>query len=115
MRREGIILADAMVGLGIIAVAAGLVALSVARYNRAADRLGEQRQLYRFAEQALYHMQTGQAPPRHEAWRLSVTPIEDRTSINDHTWWRVEVAGEHTRATLFGLAPSNAPGTGGGP
>ena len=111
MTRPGFLLPDAVIGLPLLLFIAGLLAIAVNSYNRGADRLAQQRNLARIAEQVLYQMQTDTRPASLEFpdTTLSIEPIETPSPVPGHAWHRVVVIQSPSRYELVGLVPSGAP------
>jgi type II secretory pathway pseudopilin PulG len=80
--------ADAIIALGVVAILATALAVSVSRQNLASQRLAEQRAGMRLAEQTILAMQTGQTPPTPPAeMNVSVRRLEFKGEMPAGSTW----------------------------
>jgi hypothetical protein len=63
IKRRGIMMTDAVLGLALLAMVAALLAATVARHAQANERLAGSRAAMRYAERVVGDLQLGQAPP----------------------------------------------------
>ena len=114
-RRNGYFIADAVIGIAIVAVLAVSLMGVLGRRRQAAQNLSDFREATRAAEAALTDLQAGR-PPRASASgsTIRVTPAPVATGSAaapapaGRVWVEVEATVSGQRATLTGLAPAGA-------
>lgn len=104
-KRRGFFLEDAAVGLALVALLAGLLALALNRQNHAARKLADTRAALRLAEQTLLDLQTGQARPPDP--RVQIRPLEP-PPLPGQTWVEVAAESQGQRITLLGAIPQSS-------
>src|SRR5687768_11833836 len=105
-RLRGLITPDAVMGLGIIAVLAAVLVLSLNRRQRAGERLSDTRGAAWAAEQALVQMQAGETSVAVEGSSIAVEPLPDDPIVPaGYAWVRVRSERNGRSAMLTALVP----------
>lgn len=104
-RQRGIMLLDVTVGLIIIGIVATLLATAISRQSLASQRLAEQRDATRLAEDALSRLQANQPLPNTTGQVIEVRYLPDETPVNGNSWVEVKATIGRRSATLTGLVP----------
>lgn len=103
-------LMDVMVGMLIVGMLLGVLALAVAQQHRGAGRLQTQRRLDRLAENVLTELQSGRTPTA-PTWDTEVNPTFSVVALPDpgprDGWLWVQVTAQHERreASVVGAVP----------
>ena len=106
---------DVIAGLLILVVLTATLATSLARQDRAAQKLADSRAATRLAEQPLPALQTGRAPPTpEEGTAIDIVPLEpgDAAPPAGRAWVRVTVTRNGRSSSLIGLTRADAAGGG---
>lgn len=108
---------DAVMGLAILAILAGALAVGVNRSRDAGHRLSDTRGAAWAAEQALMQMQTSGKPAASDAVAIErLEAVEASSAPAGYVWVRVRAQRNGRSATLTGLVPTSAvPAEGGQP
>jgi type II secretory pathway pseudopilin PulG len=111
-RRRGLFLVDVVVGLAILALVGVIFAVAVGRQNRAAQRLGDQREAVRLAEAALTSLQAGggaaPSPPPLADVSVTVRALPDPPPSPGTRWAEARADVRGRTATLIGAVPAGA-------
>jgi hypothetical protein len=108
VKRRGIMMTDAVLGLALLAMVAALLAVTVARHVQANERLAGSRAAMRYAERVAGDLQLGQAPPASEEHaRWQVKPL-DAPAPRGQVWVEVRVTTRGREATLVAVVPASA-------
>ena len=106
--RRGILTAEAIVAIALVAFLLVLLAGAVGRQRQASDRLANSRDAVNLAEQTLTAMQSGQDAPKASGdLKVVVTPAEGKAS-EGMKWVKVEVRINGRSASVIGLVRANA-------
>lgn len=112
MFRRGIMLLDAMIALGIVAILILVLSIAMARQQRASRALAEHRRAIRAAEAAMMRMQAGQdLPDNLFDVQLSQQPLASNTAPAGYHWIHIEAKADHQQSDLIGLVPQTQPAT----
>jgi type II secretory pathway pseudopilin PulG len=114
-RRNGYFIADAVIGIAIVAVLSVSLIGVLGRRRQAAQKLSDLREATRAAEAAMTDLQAGR-PPRASAsgstLRITPSPVAagsaTAAATGDRVWVDVEATVGGQRATLTGLAPAGS-------
>ncbi len=105
-RRSGIILADVVLGLLIVAATGALLSTTISQHHKAAERLAGSRAAVRAAERVLSHLQLRQTPAASDhnlKWELR--PLE-AVAPSGHAWLEVRVVHRQRSASVTGIVPA---------
>jgi hypothetical protein len=109
--RSGLVVADAVAGLAVLAVLATTIVIAVRSQRMASERLSDSRGATWAAERALVAMQSGR-PAAGEDVRVDSVPAE--SAPEGFAWVRVHAERRGRSAELIGLVPtSSVPAQGG--
>ena len=103
--RRGIIIADAMLGMLLLAIAALVLGIALTRGRTAELRLADTRQATRLAEAVLADLQAGQNPPQAGPDETIVVQPAKGGQIGSHRWVEVTATVRGQRRALIGPAP----------
>lgn len=109
-RDQGLMLLDAMVGMLIVGMLLGVLAVALAQQQRGAGLLQTQRRLDRLAEGVLTDLQTGR-PPTSPTWDTEVEPtfsidvLPDPGPRDGWKWAEVTAQHEQRKASVVGAVP----------
>ena len=102
-------LADIIVGLGVVAILATALAISLSRRQAVSDHLADSREATRVAEQTLTALQSGEkVPASDEHTKIDVKPMSGALEIGTAHWVTVQVTHNGRKVSLSGLAKSAA-------
>jgi hypothetical protein len=105
--RRAFLLADVLVGLSIVAMLAGLLAVAVNRQHMAAQRLADLRSAQRLAENVLLNLQHHQPVPTAPAdATIQIDRTTTGTAPTGFTWTIVQTRVNAESTKLIGLAPT---------
>src|SRR5687767_15362222 len=115
-RRNGVFIADAVIGIAIVAVLSVSLIGVLGRRRQAAQKLSDLREATRAAEAALTDLQAGRpvraATAPGFAVRVTPSPVATGTAAAPapagRAWVDVEATVGGQRATLTGFAPAGA-------
>ena len=112
MLRRGIMLLDALIALGVVAILILVLSVAMTRQQRASRALAEHRRAIRAAEAGLSRMQAGQDLPENlfDA-RLSQQPVNSSAAPAGYHWIRIEAKVDRQQSDLIGLVPATQPAT----
>jgi hypothetical protein len=110
MRRRGaFMLADVVIGLIVLTLVAVIFTSAVGRQQKAARRLGAQREAVRIAEAVLTGLQTHAATPRgDDETTISIREMPSVRPSGRTKWAEVSVNHRGRVATLVGAVPASA-------
>ena len=98
-------LADAMIGLTILAILGVVIATAMNWRQRSSERLADYRAATRAAERTLFELHQGQHPTAPDASAMvRVEPVADGQEIDGFRWVRVTAMCKRGVVTLVGLA-----------
>jgi len=109
-RRSGFLLADAVVGLALLGIIAGMLAVALNRQQLALRRLADSRAACRLAENTLANLRSGRAAPHPAAdtdtvrWRRIDLPRPPAGMV----WVQVDATVNGRQNSLIGLVPSSS-------
>jgi type II secretory pathway pseudopilin PulG len=110
-RSSGWMLADALVGIGILTVLAGVVVTEISWRTEADKRLENLREATNLAELALDQMQQGPPPAASKASDvIRIEKIAGGATVPQHVWVRVVASHAGQSASLIGLVRADAMG-----
>ncbi len=105
-KRRAFLLADAMMGVAILATLITIFAASLGAQQRASRKLADSREAWRAAESALSDLQAGHATKRAE-----IHPAAGGNAPAGFVWVEAVASRGDATARLVGLAPKAAGGT----
>lgn len=106
-RQRGIMLLDATVGLIIIGIVGALLATAISRQTVASQRLADQRDAARLADDTLARLQSSQPLPTQTAeLSIDVRYLPDSSPVPNQSWAEVTAIVRGREARLTGLAPT---------
>lgn len=103
---RGAILADAVLGLVIVAATGALLSTTISRHQQAGERLAATRAAVRAAERVLTDLQLGQVPPTSDdrAW-WEIRKL-DAPAPAGQVWVEVRAVSGGRSASLTGIIPA---------
>ncbi len=102
-RRSGIILADVVLGLLIVAATGALLSATTSHHRKASERLAASRAAVRAAERVLSDLQLGQAPAAsNENLKWELRPLE-AAAPSGHAWVEVRVVHRERSTSVTGI------------
>ena len=108
-RRRGLFTLEAMVGLAMLAVIAGALAVAAVRQERTARALAESRAAMRLAERALIDLQAAREPVASEdSMTVGIAPAgAGGENVAGYRWVQVTVTygPKHQNVVAVGLVP----------
>ena len=108
--RHAFFIAEGIIGMGLLALAAGVLFVGITRQGFASHTLAAARAATRVAEATLARLQSHLPLPASDA-RIEIHPIPESASVNASHWVEVTATvGSQTRS-LIGLAPDDSPRT----
>lgn len=109
-RRRGLIVTDAVIGLGIAATLLVIIATASGHDRRTARAAEQHRELTFEAEAALLALRLDQPPPTAEdpATAVTVNAIDHTDTPDGYAWVRAVATREGQRIELTGLIPADA-------
>ncbi len=106
-QRRAFLLADAVIGLSIVAMLAGILAVAVNRQHMAAQRLADFRSAQRLAEHVLLNLQHHQPVPAASAdATIEIHSAATGIAPTGFTWTIVQTHVHNESTKLIGLAPT---------
>lgn len=106
-RARGMMVAEAIFGLMLMALVLTVLLLSIAQQRAGQKAMTQQREAMRLAERAMLALQTGAAMPPSESGSVTVDTNGDGTDPADGRWVRVTARHGERTATMVGLVPAN--------
>jgi type II secretory pathway pseudopilin PulG len=105
--RRAFLMADAVVGLAIVALLATLLAVAVNRQQMARQRLTDTRYAQRLAEYVLLSLQHNQPIPLETAeTKIEIHPTPGGSAPPGYAWTIVQTHVHSQAAQLIGLTPT---------
>ena len=101
--RRGIIVADIMMGLALLAATAVVLAVAMSREQLAAARLADAREATRIGETVLIHLQTNLPAPQQDPQTQVVIRDCDGAGLPGHHWVDVTVSVRGRSRSVAGL------------
>ena len=106
---RGIIMADVIMAIGVLGLAAVVFSVALNRQQRADLQLADSRQAVRLAETALLDLQSEQALPRASSDEtLEILPCPGGASVAGQRWIQVIATVRGRQRSLIGLVPESA-------
>lgn len=106
--RRGVILADVVLGLVIVAATGALLSTTIARHHKAGERLAGSRAAVRAAERVLTDLQLEQPPPANDdGSRWEIQRLE-APAPPGQSWVEVRAFSQERSASLTGLVPAGS-------
>jgi type II secretory pathway pseudopilin PulG len=103
--RRAFLLADLLVGLGIVAVLTVSVFVILDRASRIATKMSDSRNSARTAEAVLADLQADRPAGPSRDFKINVRAEPDGVAVPGHVWVRVTAAAHDQSAELVGLVP----------
>ena len=107
-RRAGWLVAEALVGLFILATMGGLLAVTWHQEQVTLLRLADNRAAARVAEEVLIDLQTHQVPPPSEGESMRWSLLPTLSVSTTQAWVEVTAQVGKSRCVLTGLVPQDA-------
>ena len=108
-RNKAIVIADALIGLGVIGILLGTTISVVLKQQEAMSRLTRNRVAVSLAEQAMTTLQTGgEWSSGNEMTDLNVRTLDDSPGVGHFVWVEIRATVGDESATLIGLADAEA-------
>lgn len=112
---RGFMLADAIIGMAVLATVMVVLAIGLSREHRSSETLSQSRRAVRAAEAALADLQAGRAmPAEFDGAALRIQGAENAAAPAGFRWVEVRATIGGRQAALAGLVPA-APKAGGTP
>lgn len=110
--KRGIIFADTVLGIALLALAMTVLLTAITREQRAGRKLADARQAVRVAEAVLSSMQSHLPIPQLERdVRVDLLEAPDGGKLAGHRWVKVIATVRGQTRSLVGLVPADAPTT----
>ena len=114
-RRYGFLMAEVIVGIGLMALVMTLLAVGAARHFRASQRLSDSRAAALLAEQTLTALQSGGVMPADNKAKVVVKRLDVSSNARGLIWATVDAQVNGRTASLTGLIRADAKDAGGTP
>jgi hypothetical protein len=105
---RGFMAVDVVMALGLLGITVAILVSASTRTDRAVDRLSDDRNASRIAEEALIDLEAGlPIPGDDQQTKISVEACQGGAKVSGRRWVRVVVTYHGGRGMLVGLAPEN--------
>jgi type II secretory pathway pseudopilin PulG len=108
-KRTGILTAETIVAIALVAILLVLLASGIGRQRLASDKLATSRDAVNLAEQTLTALQTGQPAPKALADAKVQVAIVPAAAREGTKWVKVDVQLNGRSTSLLGIVPADAP------